>query len=116
MDMKPIRVADTALENGKLSPVSHAADAGEKVVIKAEPEEGYRVKQGSMKAEILMGTESKQIVLKRGEDGNYSFTMPANATKVTSRPINWIKSAKDACQEHLFSKRTWILSKKQETP
>ena len=83
MDIKPIRVADTTLENGKLSPVSHAADAGENVVIKAEPEEGYRVKQGSMKAEILMGTESKQIVLMRGEDGNYSFTMPANATKDT---------------------------------
>ena len=83
MAQKTVRVADATLENGKVTAVSGYADAGEKVIVKPEAEEGYRVKTGTLKAQILTGTESRQVVIRKDKEGNYFFNMPSGADKNT---------------------------------
>ena len=83
MARKTVRVADATLENGKLTAVSGYADAGDKVYVKPEADEGYRVKTGTFKAQILTGSQSRQVVIRKDKEGNYVFTMPSGVDKNT---------------------------------
>ncbi len=73
--------AETRVANGKLTPVSRKADAGDAVVINVTPDDGYRLKKGTLKAEINTGASSSQIVLTRVSDTQYTFTLPAGTAK-----------------------------------
>ncbi len=73
--------AETKVQNGRLTPVSQKADAGDTVAINVKPDDGYRLKKGTLKAEINTGSGSSQIVLNRVSDTQYSFTLPSDTAK-----------------------------------
>ena len=78
LEPRIVRVADSLRENGSLAPVSGYADPGDKVYVKVEPDDGYRLKSGTLKAEIYTGAAGTQLVLKKDKGGWY-FTMPSDA-------------------------------------
>ena len=81
---KPIEITALETEQGKVAAASARTEVGEKVKIKVQAAEGFRLKQGSLKAEISDRNSSRQIVPDRGSDG-YSFTMPADVNPETCK-------------------------------
>ena len=73
---KKYQIEATATGYGKLVPAVPWADPGEKVQIKVEPKEGYRVKSGTLKAQIRAGSSESEILLKRVDVNLYEFTLP----------------------------------------
>ena len=77
LKLKTIRiVGNDQLEHGKVSPGSMYVDPGELVTLNVEPEDGYRVKAGTLKVTVNTGSSSYQILATKGTDGKYTFRMP----------------------------------------
>ena len=68
--------ASAELEHGKLTFTSARADQGESVTVKVEPEAGYRLKSGSGKAGITVGSKTWQVKFRRKDDNTYTFVLP----------------------------------------
>ena len=83
MKLKTILIPSSGDENGTIRPAESYADPGDTVIVNIEPESGYKIKNGTLKAEISTGNEARQIVLDRIGPNKYSFTMPENADKDT---------------------------------
>lgn len=71
-----IAVADT-YRNGGISVESSRADAGEEVVITAAPNDGYKVKNGSVKLELTSGTSTTILTAMKNAAGKYVAKLPA---------------------------------------
>lgn len=71
-----IAVADT-YRNGSISVESSRADAGEEVVITAAPNDGYKVKNGSVKLELTSGTSTTILTAMKNAAGKYVAKLPA---------------------------------------
>ena len=74
---KKFQIEGYAGINGKLVPVSGWADPGDKVQVRVEAEKGYRVKFGTLKAQVRTATSSGEYKLKRVEPNLYEFTLPS---------------------------------------
>lgn len=77
---KNVAVEKLEDEKGTLTPEVAYAECGEKVYVTASPAEGYIVKQGSLKANLVTDSASVQVVLKRVSVDRYYFVLPASET------------------------------------
>jgi hypothetical protein len=69
---------DTAIANGTVAPDAAEAAEGETVTVTVTPDEGYRLVEGSLKA------NDGAVALTAGEPGTYTFTMPAEAVAIAA--------------------------------
>ncbi|MBR1559442.1 MAG: hypothetical protein IJ646_04290 [Clostridia bacterium] len=76
---KEVPLKAAALEHGSVTPDVPYADRNEIVTVTIKPEDGFKVKQNTLKALIRSddGTYTEEVMMRRQSDHSYAFTMPA---------------------------------------
>ena len=75
---------------GRIEPEWRRADKGDLVMVDILPKDGYRVKAGTLKAQIETRTGARQIVLDYEGPNRYSFTMPGGEEMDAAAVVNLI--------------------------
>ena len=78
--LKDVALEGAKLENGTLTPANARADAGETVTVKVKPDDGFKVKKGTLKAVLVAddGSYSEEVYMLRKDDTTYLFDMPSD--------------------------------------
>ena len=78
LGLKEIVLNKTELDHGDVIPVYARADRGEIVKVKIDPDDNYRMKQGTLKAVIRAkdGSYTEEVYMNRQSDFLYTFIMP----------------------------------------
>ena len=73
-----IEMNEVVLDHGSIVPVYPKADRGKKIYVKINPDDNYRIKQGSLKAVIKAtdGSYTEEVYMARQSDFLYTFIMP----------------------------------------
>ena len=75
---KEIVLNEAQLDHGNVIPVYARADRGETVKVKIDPNDDYRIRQGTLKAVITAkdGSYTEEVYMDRKSDFLYTFIMP----------------------------------------
>ena len=82
LGQKSAQLNEAKLENGTVTPVNKRADGGEMVTVTVKPGDGFKVKNGTLKAIVKSsdGASTEEVFLVRVNDTTYKFEVPSYIT------------------------------------
>ena len=80
---KEIALKETELDHGSVIPVYPRVSRGETVSVRIDPEDNYRIRQGSLKAVIRRkdGSYTEEVYMARQTDFLYTFLLPEDISQ-----------------------------------
>ncbi len=91
LGLKEIELNTVELEHGTLKPMTARADRGNTVDVHIDADDGYRIKQGKLKAILTSkdGTYREEIYMSRWTDFLYTFVVPGYEGDIADLEISF---------------------------